>query len=146
MVPVDRRYLNNDNFIDKRQYDKPFTASVADKAILSDQTLDYRVINLTKDVFNDASTSYFHKSVGGYHGAKLRRYQDVISKYLGTEVHNFNSIFKNVKTEQDFINGMSQQKVLNMLNTKYVIYDPNSEPCKTRVLSAMHGASATSIG
>ena len=128
MVPVDRRYLNNDNFIDKRQYDKPFTASVADKAILSDQTLDYRVINLTKDVFNDASTSYFHKSVGGYHGAKLRRYQDVISKYLGTEVHNFNSIFQNAKTERDLIENMEQQKVLNMLNTKYVIYDPNSEP------------------
>lgn len=128
MVPVDRRYLNKDNFIDKRQYEKPFTASVADKAILSDPSLDYRVINLTKDVFNDASTSYFHKSVGGYCGAKLRRYQDVISEYLGDEVRNFNSIFKNTKTERDLIENMEQQKVLNMLNTKYVIYDPNSEP------------------
>jgi Bacterial membrane protein YfhO. len=128
MLLIDKRYLNNDNFISKRQYDKPFTMTAADQFILQDKTLDFRVINLTKDIFNDASTSYFHKSIGGYHGAKLRRYQDVISQYLSPEIVNFNSIFKNARSNQDVIDGLEQQKVLNMLNTKYIIYSPDSEP------------------
>ena len=103
MYTIDKRYLNKDNFVDKRKADKPFVMSDVDKKILQDKSLDYRVINLTVSTFNDASTSYFHKSVGGYHGAKLRRYQDVIDHYLSKQ-------------------GDSYWKVLNMLNTKYIIY------------------------
>ena len=128
MFPIDKRYLNNDNFASKQLADKPFTASVADKAILADKTPDFRVLNLTKDVFNDASTSYFHKSIGGYHGAKQRRYQDLITQYLNPEIHRFSSIFKNISTNVEFNAQMQQQKMLNMLNTKYIIYDPSSEP------------------
>ena len=104
MFTIDRRYLNNDNFIDKRKFDKPFVISDIDKAIMNDNSLDYRVINLATSTFNDAGTSYFHKSVGGYHGAKLRRYQDIIDHYLSD------------KTDANYF------KVLNMLNTKYIIY------------------------
>ncbi len=104
MLTIDKRYLNNDSFIDKRKYDKPFTMSETDKQILNDKSLNYRVINLATNTFNDASTSYFHKSVGGYHGAKLRRYQDVIDHYLS-----------NTGDDNFF-------KLLNMLNTKYIIY------------------------
>jgi hypothetical protein len=103
MYTIDKRYLNNDNFIDKRKAEKPFVLTDADKQILQDKDLDYRVINLTVSTFNDASTSYFHKSVGGYHGAKLRRFQDVIDQYLNR-------------------NDLNYWKVLNMLNTKYIIY------------------------
>lgn len=103
MYTVDKRYLNKDNFIDKRKTEKPFVMSDVDKQILQDKDLDYRVINLTTSTFNDASTSYFHKSVGGYHGAKLRRYQDIIDHYLSK-------------------NDLNYWKVLNMLNTKYIIY------------------------
>ena len=87
MFPIDKRYLNNDKFISKSQYSKPFKASTADQAILNDKALDFRVADLTKDMFNDASTCYFHKSLGGYSGAKLRRYQDVITQYLGGELN-----------------------------------------------------------
>lgn len=104
MFTIDRRYLNNDNFIDKRKFDKPFVISDIDKTIMNDNSLDYRVINLSTSTFNDASTSYFHKSVGGYHGAKLRRYQDIIDHYLSG------------KTDANYF------KVLDMLNTKYIIY------------------------
>lgn len=104
MFTIDRRYLNNDNFIDKRKFDKPFVISDIDKAIMNDNSLDYRVINLATSTFNDAGTSYFHKSVGGYHGAKLRRYQDIIDHYLSG------------KTDANYF------KVLDMLNTKYIIY------------------------
>lgn len=128
MYPIDKRYLNNDSFISKQQFDKPFVATTADQYILNDNNLDFRVIDLTKNVFNDASTSYFHKSIGGYSGAKLRRYQDVISGYLGKEIQQFNNIFKGVNSDGDLVSRMEQQKVLNMLNTKYIIYDGNSQP------------------
>ena len=108
MFVIDKRYLNNDNFIDKRMADKPFVMSDIDKMILQDKDLDYRVINLTVSTFNDASTSYFHKSIGGYHGAKLRRYQDIIDRYLSKQ-------------------NASYWKVLDMLNTKYVIYQKNNQ-------------------
>jgi len=124
MYPIDRRYLNNDNFISKRQFDKPFTASAANQYILNDKTLDFRVADITKDAFNDASTCYFHKSIGGYSGAKLRRYQDIISQYLGSELNQLRS----AKSGEDMIQSLSQLKVLNMLNTKYIIYNPNSQP------------------
>ena len=128
MFPIDKRYLNNENFISKQLAEKPFNATKADKAILADQTPDFRVLNLTKDVFNDASTSYFHKSVGGYHGAKLRRYQDLITRYLNPEIRQFGTLFSNVDSELALQLAMQQQRTLNMLNTKYIIYDPDSEP------------------
>ena len=128
MFPIDKRYLNNDNFVSKQLAEKPFKATVADNYILNDKSLDFRVVNLTKDVFNDASTSYFHKSIGGYHGAKLRRYQDVITGYLGPEIRQFGSLFKQVDSETALTLAMSQQRILNMLNTKYIIYDANTQP------------------
>ncbi len=128
MFPIAKRYLNNDNFVSKQQYEKPFTESAADRFILADNTPDFRVLNLTRDVFNDASTSYFHKSVGGYHGAKMRRYQDVINQYLGAEVRQFSAIFKNANSDEALRQGLQQQKVLNMLNTKYIIYNPETQP------------------
>ena len=124
MFPIDKRYLNNDNFIPKQKMLNPYTASAADQYILNDNTLDFRVADITKDMFNDASTCYFHKSLGGYCGAKLRRYQDVITQYLGGELNQLRS----AKTTQDLMQILAQQKILNMLNTKYIIYNPDSQP------------------
>ena len=124
MFPIDKRYLNNDNFIDGARYSKPFTATTADQAILADDALSFRVADITKDMFNDASTCYFHKSLGGYSGAKLRRYQDVISQYLGGELNQLRS----VKSSQDMMQALTRVKLLNMLNTKYVIYNPDAQP------------------
>ena len=117
MFPIDKRYLNNDNFIDKAKFDKPFVASPA-------KALSYRVADITRDMFNDASTCYFHKSIGGYSGAKLRRYQDVITQYLGPGLNQLRS----AKTAEDMTRQLSQQEVLNMLNTKYIIFNPQSQP------------------
>lgn len=121
MYTIDRRYLNNNNFIDKRKADKPFVMSEADKQILQDKDLDYRVINLTVSTFNDASTSYFHKSVGGYHGAKLRRYQDIIDRYLSKRDTNY-------------------FKVLNMLNTRYIIYPKDNQKMASKNYEAFGNA------
>ena len=100
MFPIDKRYLNNDNFVDKAKAEKPFVATAADILIMEDKSLDYRVFDLTGSPFNDSRCSYFHKSIGGYSGAKLRRYQDVIDHYMS---------------------GQLNPNVLNMLNTKYFI-------------------------
>ena len=105
LVPVDLRFISHDNFISARQHQ--VTATAADKAIMADKEPGFRVFNLTVSPFNDATTSYFHRSVGGYHGAKLARYQDLIERYL---------------TSMD-------ESVLDMLNTRYLIrFDPAGQP------------------
>ena len=124
MFPIDKRYLNNDKFVSKQKYFQPYTASTADQAILADNALDFRVADITKDMFNDASTCYFHKSLGGYSGAKLRRYQDVITQYLSGELNQLRS----AKSTRDLTEALMSQKVLNMLNTKYIIYNPDAQP------------------
>ncbi len=128
MYPIAKRYLNNDNFVEKAKAEKPFVATAADKIVLDDPDLEYRVVDLTKNVFNDASSSYFHKSIGGYSGAKLRRYQDVITNYLGGEVQQFNNIFKGLNEGGDLASLMERQKWVNMLNTRYIIYNANEKP------------------
>ncbi|MFL5730123.1 MAG: YfhO family protein [Cytophagaceae bacterium] len=107
---VDKRYLATKDF-SKNKIEKEFTASAADEMILKDKSLDYRVLNLTRgNPYTDAHNSYFHKSVGGYHGFKIRRYNDIIDKYL-------------LKEKMQDMN----MQVLNMLNTKYFIMgDPNN--------------------
>jgi hypothetical protein len=98
-ITVGKRYLDNDDFVRGKKMDVPYTANSANKEIMADETLSFRVLNLAVSTFNDAGTSYFHQSVGGYHGAKLQRYQEVIDSCISR-------------------NNMS---VLNMLNTKYFI-------------------------
>ena len=124
MYPINKRYLNNDNFIDKSRTEKPFTMSAIDKQILKDNSLNYRVMDLTKNTFNDASTSYFHKSIGGYHGAKLRRYQDIINYYLSGNKAG----------------GESFWKVLNMLNTRYIIHSKDNKHALMRNTNAFGNA------
>lgn len=99
IIPVDRRYINKDNYERKKKVQVPYYPTQADLMILQDTDPNYRVFNLTVSPFQDASTSYFHKSIGGYHGAKFRRYQDLIDYHLGR----------------------GNQEVMNMLNTKYFI-------------------------
>ena len=100
---VDKRYLNDSNF-QRETVTQQFLPTAVDQQILQDKDLSYRVLNLSNP-FNEANTSYFHKSIGGYHGAKLRRYQDLIERQIS----------------------QNNKQVLNMLNTRYLITPPNPQ-------------------
>ncbi len=99
MIPVNRHFFNNNNFVTKKDGDRYFAMQPWEEQILQDKSLDYRVFNLAANTFNDARTSYRLKSIGGYSAAKLRRYQDLIDAHIS----------------------QNNWAVIDMLNTKYII-------------------------
>lgn len=125
---LDKRYLKHESF-QSQILESHFQPGVADQAILKDKDLSYRVLNL-QNPFNDARTSYFHKSIGGYHGAKLRRYQDLIDRQMAPGLQQFISALQNQPTEASISAAFTQQPVLNMLNTRYIIYNPEAQPLR----------------
>ena len=128
MWSVNTRYINKDSYVSKKSMDKPFQQTKADEFILNDKILGYRVLNLSVSTFNDASTSYFHKSIGGYHGAKLKRYQEIIDFQLSKSIQDIVSVFQSSPTDSLIKNVLDKQQVLNMLNAKYVIYNADAPP------------------
>lgn len=123
LVPVAKRYLNDEHFGRKRNFSNVIKPSEADKFILQDKT-QFRVLNLTVNIFNDASPSYFHKNIGGYHAAKLRRYQELINMRITPELEQL----ARISSLEQFDSLAKNLGVLNMLNLKYIIMDPNSMP------------------
>lgn len=130
MVTINTRYLNSSNFIPKRKMEVPFQASMANNEILSDKDGSFRVVDITVSTFNDASTSYFHHSIGGYHGAKLQRYQDMIDHYILQEINDLREVMRNNVSLSAIQQSLAQSQVLNMLNTRYVIFNPQSPPIR----------------
>jgi Bacterial membrane protein YfhO len=129
MVTVTHRYLNNDNFVRKSKMTNPYQASIADKEIIKDTDPDFRVFNLSNgSPFDDAGTSYFHKSIGGYHGAKLRRYQELIEHGIIPERAKLITAFQSNPDQMKIELALSSLPVLNMLNTKYFIIDAGQAP------------------
>src|SRR5690606_32649962 len=118
MWTVDKRYLNKDNFAEKVQFEVPFKARQVDELIKRDPTLGYRVFDLSTNPFLSVDASYFHHSLGGYHAAKLQRYQEVLDRQFSNSIN---------------------EDVLDMLNTKYLITrseDGQSERIQNRATAA----------
>ena len=118
---VNKRYLNDAMFVPKAEREAPQPMSQTDEHILQDKTLDYRVLNMATNTFNENETSYYHKSIGGYHAAKLRRYQEMIEQYISPEMQQVFSAVSENGGDMTKINGDSIWPVLNMLNAKYFI-------------------------
>ncbi|MDH6306792.1 hypothetical protein M2459_003438 [Parabacteroides sp. PF5-5] len=126
---VDKRYLNDDNF-KKETLQESFKTSVADNEILKDTDPSYRVLSLLNSPFMESFTSYYHKSIGGYHAAKLRRYQELIEHRISGEISSIANAFQNARSEQDLVNAFALCPSLNMLNTRYLIYNADHAPIR----------------
>ena len=118
---VNKRYLNDGMFVEKSQRDQPIVKTATEDQILRDTSLDYRVLNLASNTFNENETSYYLKSIGGYHPAKLRRYQEVIDAYISKEMQKLYPAVAKAQGDMTQVPGDSIFPVLNMLNTKYFI-------------------------
>lgn len=125
--PVNQRFLNEDNFTNQSTVKQAYVATNADKAILASPGLNNRVLNLTVSPFMDASTSYFHQSIGGYHGAKMGRYQDLINTTLQDDMMRFVNGYQS-QDSRILDSTLRSLNTLNMLNTRFIIINPNAEP------------------
>ena len=121
MWQVDKRYLNDGMFVPKSEREAPQQMTATDEKILEDKSLDYRVLNFASNTFNENETSYYHKSIGGYHAAKLRRYQELIERYISPEMQKTMKAVAAAGGDMSAVKGDSIFPVLNMLNTKYFI-------------------------
>lgn len=121
MWQVNKRYLYDDMFVEKSVRDTPQPMTATDRQILRDKALDYRVLNLASNTFNENETSYYHKSIGGYHPAKLRRYQEMIEAYIAPEMQKIAPAITNADGDMTKVDGDSIYPVINMLNAKYFI-------------------------
>jgi hypothetical protein len=126
---VDKRYLNADRFEKPSVIKKLFSPTPADAFILKDKSY-HRVLNLNSTFNDNSPTSYFHKSIGGYHGAKLKRYQELIDSSIIRDINIFAS--SNAKTIEELLPVFNNTHILNMLNAKYIIYNPGAPPIVNR--------------
>ena len=129
LFAVGKRYLNADHFTTPKDFNKPFAERPVDKIILADDDPQYRVLDLTVNVFNSSVPSYRHKNVGGYSPAKLQRYQDLIDHYLTSEINGIYKALGTAESLADVSDYMSEfTPVLNALNTRYVIVSEDYPP------------------
>ena len=126
LLPVAKRYLNDDNFATKRPK-QLVQMTPADEMVLQDKS-QYRILDATVNLFNDATPSFYHKNIGGYHAAKLRRYQELINMQLEREIGQLFGAFGAATTPESIQPTMDSLGILNMLNLKYVIYNKQAPP------------------
>ena len=128
MWPMGKRYLNNDHFVRQQAFHQQFEKRPVDQEILQDPTPYYRVLDLTASPFADAHLSYWHKSIVGYSPAKLQRYQEMIDRYIHPQIGAMSKMISSCSSFAEAEEGIGAYPVLNMLNTKYVVIQPNGNP------------------
>lgn len=125
---VGKRYLNSSHFTTPRNFDKAFAERTVDKIVKADPDPDYRVLDLSVSVFNSSVPSYHHKNIGGYSPAKLQRYQDLIDRYLTSEINAIYKSLQNAATVAEAQDALPDTPLLNALNTKYFILGADYAP------------------
>lgn len=121
LLPVDKRYLDSDDFVSNRSFAEQFELRPVDKIILQDTDPDYRVLDISVNTFNDSHPSYHHKCIGGYSPAKLQRYQDLIDKYLNPEINSIIRTVNSSATIQEVEDSLPALPLTSALNGKYII-------------------------
>ncbi len=129
---VGRRYLNSDHFVTRRDFNGQFAQRPVDKMILEDTDLDYRVLDISVNTFNDAFPSYWHRCIGGYSPAKLQRYQDLIDRYIAPEINEAISVVNGQQTIREIEENLPYLPAISMLNGKYIIVGEDYAPVVNR--------------
>ncbi len=132
LVPVGKRYLNKEHFVTPKDFSAAYDPRPVDEILFEDEDPDFRVLDISVNTFNDAITSYHHKTIGGYSPVKMQRYQDLIDRYITKEIRQLYDVVGNAATVQEVEDNMPYMKVVSALNGKYVIlggeYPPVSNP------------------
>ena len=132
LVPIGKRYLNRDHFITPRDFAAAYVPRPVDEIILEDPDLDYRVLDISVNTFNDAIPSYHHKTIGGYSPVKMQRYQDLIERYLTSEIRKVYDVVGKAATVQEVTDSLPLLKMTSALNGKYVILGAEYPPVENR--------------
>ena len=129
---VGKRYLNSDHFVTKRDFSGQFAQRQVDRMILEDPDIDYRVLDISVNTFNDAFPSYWHRCIGGYSPAKLQRYQDLIERYITPEINDVIGTVNEQQTIQGTEENLPYLPAVSMLNGKYIIVGDEYAPVVNR--------------
>ena len=132
LAGVGKRYLNKSHFVTPKDFSAHYEPRVVDEIIHQDTDLDYRVLDISVNTFNDAIQSYHHKCIGGYSPVKLQRYQDLIERYISPEIRSLYKAMEGAETIGQVEESLPELKVVSMLNGKYIIVDAECSPVKNR--------------
>ena len=132
LVSVGKRYLNKDHFVTRKDFSAQYVPRLVDEIILEDSDPNYRVLDISVNTFNSSIPSYHHKTIGGYSPVKLQRYQDLIERYISSEIRKVYGIVENAETIQDVEDNLPELKVVSMLNGKYIILGGEFPPVVNR--------------
>ena len=128
MASVGKRYLNKDHFVTKKDFSAQYEPRLVDEIILEDTSLDYRVLDLSVSTFNSSIPSYHHKTIGGYSPVKLQRYQDLIEKYITSEIRSIHKVTGESATVSEVSQNLPYLPITSMLNGKYIILGDDYPP------------------
>ena len=132
LIPIGKRYLNNSHFITPKDFSAQYEPRPVDEMILEDQDLDYRVLDISVNTFNSSIPSYHHKTIGGYSPVKLQRYQDLIEKYITSEIYEIYDAVENAATVSEVEDNLPELKITSLLNGKYIILGADYPPVENR--------------
>ena len=121
LFSIGKRYLNDDHFITPKNFDAQYDPRPVDEILLEDPDPDFRVLDISINTFNSSLSSYHHKTIGGYSPVKLQRYQDVIEKYLTSEIRRIYDVVGKSATVQEVSENLPHLKITSLLNGKYII-------------------------
>ena len=128
LFSVGKRYLNKDHFVTPKDFTSQYDLRPVDEIILEDTDLNYRVLDISVNTFNSSIPSYHHKTIGGYSPVKLQLYQDLIERYITSEIYDIYDVVENSETVSEVSETLTELKVTSLLNGKYIVLGADYPP------------------